>query len=90
MQQLTLHIHGQVQGVGFRWTVEGHAEAHRLVGTVQNLKDGSVKVVVQGPKSALESFFKALKESPGQATITAAEASFAPVQEPHTTFRIIH
>ena len=38
-------VHGQVQGVGFRWFVGRHAERLNLRGFARNVHDGSVEVV---------------------------------------------
>jgi acylphosphatase len=42
-------IHGQVQGVGFRWFVQQAATARGLAGSATNLPDGRVEVVLEGP-----------------------------------------
>lgn len=52
--QLKLIIRGKVQGVFFRVTVKGWAQALGLAGYAANLADGSVEVVAQGSRSALE------------------------------------
>ena len=47
---------GNVQGVGFRRTVQHLARKSGLVGTVENLPDGNVRIVVQGDDSSIDSF----------------------------------
>ena len=47
-------FHGQVQGVGFRWTTASLAEAEDLAGWVRNEPDGTVRMVVEGAVSAIE------------------------------------
>lgn len=56
METKELHAiaRGQVQGVGFRATVQQLATRLGLKGTVCNLSDGSVEMFVQGPKEILE------------------------------------
>lgn len=44
-------FYGRVQGVGFRYTAYCHANELGLTGWVQNQRDGTVKMEVQG-KSA--------------------------------------
>ncbi len=39
---------GQVQGVGFRWTVQRIAGHHRVAGYVRNQADGSVELMALG------------------------------------------
>ena len=40
--------YGRVQGVGFRWNVADTIKHFTLTGTVQNLTDGTVEVVLEG------------------------------------------
>jgi acylphosphatase len=47
---------GEVQGVGFRFTTQALARGFDVVGYVQNLPDGSVRVVVEGAKSEIDQF----------------------------------
>ncbi len=44
---------GDVQGVGFRYTARELARAAGLAGYVQNLIDGRVELVVEGPPSVI-------------------------------------
>ena len=57
MQQ---HIHayysGQVQGIGFRFTVRGIAQELRVGGWVRNMPDGRVEVVAQTDARTLKDF----------------------------------
>ena len=39
---------GRVQGVGFRWTAKELARGYDVLGTVRNLPDGTVEMVVAG------------------------------------------
>lgn len=47
---------GRVQGVGFRYTVQGLAENFPVAGFVRNVPDGSVELVVEGPADQVEEF----------------------------------
>ena len=46
--RMTAHVHGQVQGVGFRWWTRSRALELGLVGSATNLADGRVLVVAEG------------------------------------------
>jgi acylphosphatase len=47
--RLTAWVEGRVQGVGFRWWVRARALELGLAGFAENLDDGRVKVVAEGP-----------------------------------------
>jgi len=47
-------FNGQVQGVGFRFTVQRFALNLGLVGWVKNLPNGSVEVLTEGQKESIE------------------------------------
>jgi len=47
--RLTAWIAGRVQGVGFRWWVRARALELGLAGSAENLEDGRVKVIAEGP-----------------------------------------
>lgn len=46
-----VHFAGHVQGVGFRFTAQSVARSYDVTGYVQNLPDGRVKLVAEGPKT---------------------------------------
>jgi len=52
---------GQVQGVGFRWTTNRIATGFAVTGFVRNRLDGTVELIVQGSRSAIDSFVSAVK-----------------------------
>ena len=45
--RLTIYYSGRVQGVGFRFTTKSVAAGYDVVGTVRNLVDGRVELVVR-------------------------------------------
>ena len=47
-------MHGKVQGVFFRKYTDAKANALGLLGTVENLPDGTVKVIAVGPAAAVK------------------------------------
>ena len=88
---LELHVifRGSVQGVGFRWTIVDHAEKHQLMGTVQNLRDGSVEVFAQGSRNALEAFLASVQTDPGNAAFYSIQTTFHQPSHSFTTFHIL-
>jgi acylphosphatase len=66
--RLTAWVRGRVQGVGFRWWVRSRALALGLAGWAENLTDGRVKVVAEGPGEACAELLALLDgaDTPGQ------------------------
>lgn len=62
-------ISGRVQGVGFRWFAERAARRFGLEGFVENLADGSVRVVARGSPAALAEFEAELNRGPRSAIV---------------------
>lgn len=52
--RLHARVTGIVQGVGYRAFARHHARALGVTGYARNLADGSVEVIAEGPRSALE------------------------------------
>jgi acylphosphatase len=59
--RMTAWVHGQVQGVGFRWWTRCRALELGLVGHAANLPDGRVEVIAEGPRVACERLLSALR-----------------------------
>ena len=54
---------GNVQGVGFRYSVKTVSAGFELTGTVRNLPDGQVELVAEGAKDELKAFSEAIRDS---------------------------
>jgi acylphosphatase len=56
--KIRTHVYysGQVQGVGFRYTVVRLARGEALTGFVRNLRDGRVELVVEGEQAEVGGF----------------------------------
>ncbi|HEY2061968.1 acylphosphatase [Amycolatopsis sp. NBC_01480] len=65
--RLAAWVHGQVQGVGFRWWTRSRALELGLIGFARNLPDGRVEVVAEGIRDHCERLLAALRsgKSPG-------------------------
>ena len=69
-------VRGVVQGVGFRPFVYRIAHQRHLVGSVRNLGDAGVEIVVEGPPYVITSFLAALEtEVPPLARIDAVDVA---------------
>jgi acylphosphatase len=54
---------GNVQGVGFRYTVKTVATGYEVTGWVRNLPDGRVELVAEGTSDELEGFRQSIREA---------------------------
>lgn len=52
--RLTATVQGYVQGVGFRWSTMSMARTLNLVGVAENLPNGDVLVIAEGPEVACQ------------------------------------
>ncbi|MFY2789591.1 acylphosphatase [Rhodococcus sp. MALMAid1271] len=70
-ERLTAWVHGQVQGVGFRWWTRSRALELGLVGHATNHADGRVLVTAEGPRERLEALLALLRgdRTPGTVTL---------------------
>lgn len=62
-RRLTANFEGHVQGVGFRFTTVEIARNHAVSGFVQNMMDGSVKLVAEGSEDDLTRLLRDLREA---------------------------
>ena len=61
-QRYTVYYRGQVQGVGFRYSVCRLAGRFDVKGFVRNLTDGRVQVVAEGQSDELDRFLQAIDD----------------------------
>lgn len=62
-------VEGQVQGVGYRDFVQRRATRLGLTGDVMNLRDGRVRVRVEGPGERIEELVRELEKGPRLARV---------------------
>jgi acylphosphatase len=73
IQQLHAIVRGRVQGVNFRASTVTQASRLGLLGWVRNQPDGSVEVLAEGPRPALEQLVAYLRRGPQGARVSAVE-----------------
>jgi acylphosphatase len=54
---------GNVQGVGFRWSIRHIAKGFDVTGWVRNLRDGRVEMQITGDENEVLAFLDAIKQS---------------------------
>jgi acylphosphatase len=74
---MTALISGQVQGVGYRAFARRSAVDMGLSGYAENLADGRVEVVAEGPREELEAYVHQLRRGPLHAGVEDIELSWS-------------
>lgn len=87
-KNLHVIISGRVQGVGFRYFVQGKANSLDITGWVRNRWDGTVEVMAQGEKNNLESFLSLLKRGPSGANVTNLNVEWLESSDEFTEFKV--
>jgi acylphosphatase len=77
--RLTAWVHGQVQGVGFRWWTRSRASEIGLQGYASNLRDGRVEVVAEGSREDCVKLLELLRNgaTPGRVDLVVERWSDA-------------
>ena len=70
-----LVAHGNVQGVFFRASTRREAERLGVSGWAENLADGTVEVVVEGDRAAVDAMVEFVQNGPGHATVSSVDES---------------
>jgi acylphosphatase len=68
------HVHGRVQGVGFRYWARSTATRLGLSGWVRNCDDGSVELFYQGASDFVDQFEQLLEKGPPGASVSRVDS----------------
>ncbi|HWX15792.1 MAG TPA: acylphosphatase [Chthoniobacterales bacterium] len=63
MMSIQVFYEGNVQGVGFRWSIRHIAKGFELTGWVRNLPDGRVELQISGEDDEVRAFLAAIIQS---------------------------
>ena len=70
-----LVVHGDVQGVGFRWSCAREAQNLGVRGWVLNRADGSVEVVAEGEPDVVQELVTWAHQGPRHAVVSRVEVT---------------
>ncbi|MFB6350441.1 MAG: acylphosphatase [Bradymonadaceae bacterium] len=79
-----LRIYGRVQGVFFRANTRKQSQRRGLTGWVENLADGSVEAIIEGPREKVEEVVEWAKQGPPRANVEDLNVDW---EEPKASFR---
>jgi len=87
-ERLEILVFGRVQGVGFRWHTLQQAQRCGVTGTVRNLPDGSVHIVAEGDRAALDILLNWATAGPPHARVDHTEIRWTKPQGEFADFLI--
>jgi acylphosphatase len=87
-ERLRAEVFGEVQGVGFRAFVLRRAMEYGLTGWVRNRWDGSVELVAEGPRPALDTLLADVKEGPSMSVVERVDTEWGPATEEFRIFGV--
>ena len=82
MDRLEARVKGMVQGVGYRFFTQRLADALGLRGYARNLPNGSVEVVAEGDRDALESLLEELRRGPTMSSVSNVDVKWIEKADP--------
>ena len=68
-------MHGDVQGVGFRWSCTREAQRLGVRGWVRNRYDGTVEVVAEGDAGAVQQLVSWARRGPTYAVVSRVDVT---------------
>ena len=86
--RLQAQVHGRVQGVSFRYYTLRQARELGITGFVRNEWDGTVQVVAEGPRTALDEFLAFLRVGPRSAVVTRVDCKWPPPTGGYGSFEV--
>ncbi len=88
MERIDITVIGRVQGVAFRWYTVRRAADLGLVGWVRNQPDGSVRIVAEGPRTALEALVIWAGKGPDHARVESCRPQWQQATGQFGTFDV--
>lgn len=73
MRGVHVIVTGEVQGVGYRYTLRMEAEHAGVAGWVRNRNDGTVEAELEGPDEQVDAVLAWMAEGPPGSRVTGAQ-----------------
>ncbi|MES2931758.1 MAG: acylphosphatase [Patescibacteria group bacterium] len=89
-ERLEAVVSGRVQMVMYRDFAQRKAKRLKLVGTVENLSNGTVRVIAEGPRDVLEQYVARLEGGPLLAHVEGVTPLWLPAIGGFRSFDIIY
>ena len=90
MSAVQVFYEGNVQGIGFRYSVKQIARGFDVTGFVRNLRDGRVQLQASGDEQEVRAFLEAIAESELRAHIRKTSENSLPEDTRFSGFSIQH
>lgn len=88
MPCLKIIVRGEIQDVGFRYSIKAKALELGITGYVKNISDGSVEIVAQGEETKLNELISWAKTGPRFSRVDKVEISWSKPEEQFLDFEI--
>lgn len=88
MERIRAIIHGQVQGVGFRFNTRQTAQDLGVKGYVRNRPDGTVEIVAEGTTDQVQALLDWAKTGPPAAQVSEMDTQQLAAEGDFETFYI--
>ena len=89
MRRAEIFVDGDVQGVGYRYWVRRAARKRGLVGSVENLEDGRVRILCEGDEGAIKAFIKDINVQDPPIFVENIDYKFSEATGEFKVFKII-
>jgi acylphosphatase len=87
-ERLEAVVSGKVQGVLYRDYICRKATQLHLAGAIQNLSDGTVSVIAEGPRPLLDKLIEQLHVGSLQSEVKSVEIEWYPITYEYKTFDV--
>jgi acylphosphatase len=82
-------VHGDVQGVGYRYFVLDRARPLGVLGWVRNRDDGSVEIVAEAERDRLDALLESARRGPRHAAVIDVSVDWSEATGDLRTFEIV-